>query len=117
MLLSINKSISTSSDASTEFQLQKIPNFITGREDAVHILLVVRRRDAEPSSAGNDRRGWISGYDDSDVPTEHLMREGLKFARMVDDEWDYGRVVMAVYDKSESLQSQPQVTRIKCDAL
>jgi len=46
-----------------------------------------------------------SPHDDGDLSFEHLMGERGHFGRMKEKKRDYGRVIMAVHDKAEALQT------------
>lgn len=108
---------SATSNTGREFQLQQVADFITGGQNTVKVLLGVGGRNTKTSSRGDQWGSRVADNHNRDLALEHLVGEGGHLSRVEKKNWDDWRVIVTVYYKSKTLQSETEVSRVERQTL
>lgn len=109
--------IQSAGDTRRVLDVHLIGDLVASSQQPVKILLVVSGRNAEASARGDQRGGRIADDDDGDLTVEHVVGEGWDLGRVIEHDGNDRRIIMAIDNVSETLETKTEVSRIKGDAL
>lgn len=103
--------------AALVLQLEYVSDLVASLQEPIEVVLVVGRTHAESHARLDQRCRRIGDDDDGNLALQHLVTERRHLCRVVQQEGDDGRVVVAVDDEAQFLQAQMEVDAVERQSL